>query len=462
MGKYRIILEKLYKNRPESFSDERLFKSILLDERVDRKDVNVLCLFVSNDIPNKISSVGGFNKENRLRQKAESLSKKLHDDTLIDEAVISEIMSDFIAVMHGIEISNVGHVNQTQQGSQIPNAAVNIAAAVIGNAVVNKIGAAANKRNATSNKNSATVAGGAVTNKKEGHGCLKGCLLGLGILLFCVVGLLFGAYRKYLSPVSEVDKPTEKSEVVSEDKGRKMTTEKPTPVHKCKRETISANGVSFNVIEVEGGTFNMGSNDADANADERPVHKVTLSTFYIMETEVTQALWEKVMNANPSEFKGANLPVHNVKKEECESFVFALYMLTGRNFRLPTEAEWEYAARGGKYSKRFKYAGANSLDNVAWYSENSGGNPHKVAEKWPNEIGLYDMTGNVWEWCSDWYGEYGPEAVSDPVGKLFGTFLVLRGGSWSNDSSYQRVTLRQGLKRYSSFNNVGLRLVMIK
>ena len=194
-------------------------------------------------------------------------------------------------------------------------------------------------------------------------------------------------------------------------------------------QTFTANGVSFKMVKVEGGTFQMGSNDSDAYDDEKPVHSVTLSDYYIGETEVTQALWEAVMGDNPSRRKGDNLPVEKVSWDDCRTFISKLNSLTGKNFRLPTEAEWEYAARGGRNSSGYKYSGSNTLGNVAWYTDNSGLQTHPVKTKQANELGLYDMTGNVWEWCQDWYGSYSSGSQTNPKGPTTGSSRVRRGGS---------------------------------
>ena len=189
------------------------------------------------------------------------------------------------------------------------------------------------------------------------------------------------------------------------------------------------------MIKVEGGTFTMGATPeqgADAWSDEKPAHKVTLSDYYIGKTEVTQALWETVMGNNPSRFKGENLPVEKISWNDCKEFISKLNALTGKTFRMPTEAEWEYAARGGSKSRGYTYSGSNRLDDVAWYEDNSGGKTHEVGTKSPNELGLYDMSGNVWEWCSDWFGDYSSSAQNNPKGPDSGTDRVRRGGSWGS------------------------------
>ncbi len=198
--------------------------------------------------------------------------------------------------------------------------------------------------------------------------------------------------------------------------------------------TITVNGVSFVMKPVEGGTFQMGSNDSEAYDDEKPVHSVTVSTFYMGETEVTQALWKAVMgsNNNPSYYEGDNLPVEGVSWNGSQEFIRKLNSLTGRSFRLPTEAEWEYAARGGNRSNGTKYAGGSRIGSVAWYYDNSRDKTHAVKGKSPNELGLYDMSGNVRERCSDWYGDY-DSGSSDSC-------FVFRGGSYYSNARNCRVS----------------------
>ena len=162
---------------------------------------------------------------------------------------------------------------------------------------------------------------------------------------------------------------------------------------------VTIDDVTFKMIRVEGGTFQMGS--VDGQDDEKPVHEVTLSSFSIGETEVTQELWEAVMGENPSFFKGSKRPVEEVSWNDCQMFIDKLNELTGKTFRLPTEAEWEFAARGGNQSKGYTYSGSNTLGNVAWFGDASDNGTHDVAMNFPNELGIYDMSGNVYEWCQD-------------------------------------------------------------
>ena len=204
-----------------------------------------------------------------------------------------------------------------------------------------------------------------------------------------------------------------------------------------------------------GATSEQGS---DADTDEKPVHNVTLSDYYMGETEVTQELWQAVMGTNPSNSKGNKKPVEQVSWNDCQEFITKLNNLTGKNFRLPTEAEWEYAARGGNKSKGYKYSGSNTIDNVAWYTSNSSSQTHDVKTKQANELGIYDMSGNVYEWCQDWYGSYSSGSQTNPTGPASGSYRVFRGGSWSYGAEYCRVSIRSYYNPDGSYNDLGLRL----
>ena len=199
----------------------------------------------------------------------------------------------------------------------------------------------------------------------------------------------------------------------------------------------------------------------DAYKDEKPAHSVTLSSYYIGQTEVTQALWKEVMGKNPSRFEGDTNPVECVSWDDCQTFIQKLNQRTGKTFRLPTEAEWEYAARGGKKSRGYKYSGSNDIGTVAWCAGNSGRKTHAVGTKAPNELGLYDMSGNVWEWCSDWYGGYSAGAQTNPQGPSAGSGRVLRGGSWGRSAWSCRVSYRSGPDPDNSSSFNGLRLVLV-
>ena len=227
---------------------------------------------------------------------------------------------------------------------------------------------------------------------------------------------------------------------------------------------VQVGDVQFEMVYVEGGTFRMGATEEqgrDAWNIEEPVHRVTLSSYLIGKHEVTQALWEEVMGCNPSKNKqGGDYPVENVSWFDCQEFIGKLNARTGMQFRLPTEAEWEYAARGGDRSKGYKYAGSGNLDEVGWYGGNSGKHTHPVGEKKPNELGLYDMSGNVFEWCQDWYGDYSSEAQTNPTGLQSGGDRVLRGGSYWGSARGCRVSNRSHFGPGGWNDYDGLRLVL--
>jgi formylglycine-generating enzyme required for sulfatase activity len=220
-----------------------------------------------------------------------------------------------------------------------------------------------------------------------------------------------------------------------------------------------------NMVRVEGGTFTMGATSeqgSEANSDEKPAHQVTLSSFSIGKYEVTQEEWETVMGSNPSKFKGAKRPVECVSWDDCQDFIRKLNALTDKRFRLPTEAEWEYAARGGNRSQGYKYAGGNSIGSVAWYTDNAGSETHPVGQKQSNELFLYDMAGNVWEWCQDWYDSsyYGKSPSTNPVNNTSASRLVIRGGSWFEFARFCRVSNRSCVKHGFRGCNLGLRLAL--
>jgi formylglycine-generating enzyme required for sulfatase activity len=237
----------------------------------------------------------------------------------------------------------------------------------------------------------------------------------------------------------------------------------------AEEKNIIRNLVS-NVVYVSGGTFMMGATSeqgSDAKDDEKPAHSVTLSSYYIGKYEVTQEEWTAIMGDNPSYIKGIRHPVEMVSWNDCQKFISRLNAKTGRNFRLPTEAEWEFAARGGNSSQGYKYSGSNFIDNVAWYGDNSGNSTHEVGTKASNELGLYDMSGNVYEWCSDWYGPYSSSSTTNPTGPYSGSNRVWRGGSfgsgWGTSSNYCRVTIRgKGSPDFPNGLDVGFRLALSK
>lgn len=228
---------------------------------------------------------------------------------------------------------------------------------------------------------------------------------------------------------------------------------------------------SFEMVFVEGGTFTMGAQrkdngienyDESAYEVESPVHSVTVDGFYIGKFEVTQVQWENAMGNNPSTNKGDNFPVETVTWDEVQEFISLLNAETGLEYRLPTEAEWEYAARGGKLSGNYKYSGTPIVGACAWYYSNSQGTPHEVGLKEPNELGLFDMSGNVREWCEDWFDYYPSDDVSNPHGPVAGSGKVNRGGSWTTPAVNCRNTYRQTNYKYESAQDLGFRLVLIK
>ena len=233
---------------------------------------------------------------------------------------------------------------------------------------------------------------------------------------------------------------------------------------------LTVGDVTYKLVYVDGGTFTMGATreqGSDAESNEKPSHSVTLSSYHIGETEVTQALWQAVMGSLPSyissssyDLKGSQRPVCYVSWEDCQRFISRLNSLTGQHFRLPTEAQWEYAARGGIKSRGYKYSGSNYLGSVAWYYDNSSSTTHPVKTKSPNELGLYDMSGNVWEWCQDWYGSYSSGSQTNPTGASSGSGRVSRGGSWLYVAWGCRVSNRCNGTPSGRGGNLGLRLAL--
>ena len=216
----------------------------------------------------------------------------------------------------------------------------------------------------------------------------------------------------------------------------------------------------FNVemVYVEGGSFYMGADDGFNW--EGPRHKVSLHGFYISKYEVTQKLWKAIMGNNPGMFKGDDYPVDNVSWEEIQEFITKLNEITGMEYRLPTEAEWEFAARGGRKSKGYKYAGSDTIGDVAWYESNSAECIHAVGTKNPNELGIYDMSGSVWEWCHDRYGKYTADYQKNPKGSPYGVTRVIKGGSWHYSPAYCRPSYRSHSESVSKINDVGFRLAI--
>ena len=261
-----------------------------------------------------------------------------------------------------------------------------------------------------------------------------------------------------LAKVAAAEAAAARAELERQEQERKMRE----AYERLKRSSSYKNGVlkvgsvEYPMVYVSGGSFDMGGT---SEQEEKPVHRVTLSSYSIGKYEVTQELWEAIMGSNPSRFKGSRRPVGNVSWNDCHEFIRKLNDLTGASFRLPTEADWEFAARGGNSSRGYKYSGSDTIGDVAWYGDNSGHEPHTVGGKSANELGLYDMSGNVWEWCSDWYGEYSSSSQTNPKGPGSGSFRVYRGG----DNSYFyagfcRVSHRGRDTPVHSSSGIGLRL----
>lgn len=287
------------------------------------------------------------------------------------------------------------------------------------------------------------------------------------LLMLCPIGMAAQSTITRHKPKPAVTKPKPAAKPKPKAKAKPAPRRNSTHHSGSTSSTVSLsaelNKLINNMVYVSGGTFTMGGTSeqgSDAYNDEKPTHSVTLSSYYICKYEVTQALWRAVMGNNPSNFKGDNLPVECVSWDDCQTFINRLNSYTGRNFRLPTEAEWEFAARGGNYCRHYKYSGSNYISDVAWYDGNSSNRTHPVGTKQANELGLYDMSGNVWEWCSDWYGSYSSYSQNDPTGPNSGSSRVGRGGSWSSGAricrSSCRINYAPGIRDY----RLGLRLVL--
>ena len=286
---------------------------------------------------------------------------------------------------------------------------------------------------------------------------LVGIIAAILCIIFAGVGINeCNDYRDEQQRLAAIEKARQDSIAAADKKRNAFET-----------KIFNVNGIEFTMVPVDGGTFNMGSDNK--NKDERPVHSVTHSDYYIGETEVTQELWLAVMGSNPSYFKGDKYPVERVSYNDCIDFINKLNTLLadqlpdGRKFRLPTEAQWEFAARGGNRSKGYKYSGSNNIGEVAWYgygTGNSNKRTHPVKQKQPNELGLYDMSGNVCEWCSDWKGSYSSSPQTNPEGPSNGEYRVLRGGGWNYIAQYCRVAYRINGTPGIRIINSGLRLAI--
>ena len=224
-------------------------------------------------------------------------------------------------------------------------------------------------------------------------------------------------------------------------------------------QIISVDGIRFLMVGIKGGVYNMGIENYESY--ERPVHKVAISSFLIGETEVTQELWECVMGTNPSMRKGPNLPVERVSWDDCQKFILTLNNKTGLSFRLPTEAEWEYAVKGGQSSRHYEmWPGGRNGDPYVWSLYNASRCTNAVKTKEPNELGLYDMCGNVWEWCYDYYGNYATDNQTNPQGPSDGLGRVIRGGSVNDDFRVCRMTNRRCYEQNKLWAYIGFRLAL--
>ena len=293
------------------------------------------------------------------------------------------------------------------------------------------------------------------------------------------------------TPQQKNEEDKSASNKTSIHKTNDFSSSKTNNTPKITKETFTVKGISFDMVRVEEGSFIMGAFDESEKS-----HSVHLKSFLIGETEVTQELWIRIMEKNPSKFKNNSNPVERVSWNDCQEFIRKLNQLTGKKFRLPTEAEWEYAARGGNLSQGHRYSGSNNIDDVAWYCNNSGDKrtnvsfsgsnsaeeakkyknnncqPHPVKQKLANELGIYDMSGNVFEWCSDWWDEYSATTQSNPTGPSNGKFRIFRGGSWFWGAMFQnnaslwfdgescKVSNRFFATQTNKYPFVGLRLVL--
>ena len=246
------------------------------------------------------------------------------------------------------------------------------------------------------------------------------------------------------------------------------TLKEEEPEEVLRDTTVVVQGVSFTMKFVEGGLFEMGAQsvdpsmpnyDSEAWSREAPVHLVTLSDYYIGETEVTQELWTAVMGGNPSHFVGEQKPVEQVTWSDCNNFINKLNQMTGMKFRFLTEAEWEFAAKGGNKSQAYKYSGSDNIDEVAWYAAD-GKQTRMVKNKLPNELGIYDMCGNVMEWCYDLFTDYTSDHQINPTGAQYGSDHIVRGGCCLSDATYCRMTVRNFFNYAGVSYGIGLRLAL--
>ena len=317
-----------------------------------------------------------------------------------------------------------------------------------------------------------------IKHQKKSSNSFSKYILIIAITFICIVtgALLFDWYNKKQEQLAREERVRQEQLARDErirqeqlDREERLRQERLAEERKQKeeRERIAQeqerihNSLNIEMVFVQGGTFTMGctsEQEGDCLYDEKPAHRVTVSDYYIGKYEVTQAQWRAVIGNNPSNFKGENLPVETVSWNDVQEFIRRLNASSGKQYRLPTEAEWEFAARGGNSSRGNKYSGSNTVGNIAWYDENSGSSTHPVGTKSSNELGIYDMSGNVCEWCYDWYGNYSNNAQTNPQGPTSGSGCVGRGGSWGDVAGDARVSYRGASTPGNRYINVGFRL----
>lgn len=312
----------------------------------------------------------------------------------------------------------------------------------------------------------ASYAGEPGLNKKPDR---KLYILFAGIAVIIIIAVIIGislVNRQKLSDVIQLKKQQDSIAKAKADSAAKEDSiSKANVAKESNKETppvSQGTGYSFDydVVYVSGGSFTMGCTDeqgSDCDNDEKPARTVSVGSFYMGKYEVTQGQWREIMGNNPSKFSSCDdCPVEKVSWKDVQEFIKKLNSKTGKTYRLPTEAEWEYAARGGNKSRGYKYSGSDNIGSVAWYDGNSGNKTHAVGQKSPNELGIYDMSGNVWEWCINWYKGYpGSNSVD-----YTGSFRVARGGSWYGDARRCRVSIRSSTYPDDRGSIMGLRLVL--
>ena len=272
------------------------------------------------------------------------------------------------------------------------------------------------------------------------------------------------AERQRQAELQRQEEQRQQQEAAERQRQQEEAAERQRQEEEARVNAIIQNLIS-NMVRVEGGTFTMGATPEQGSDEYRmaePAHQVTVSSFSIGKYEVTQEEWRAVMGSNPSNFifRGSKRPVEQVSWNDCQEFISKLNAKTGMHFHLPTEAQWEYAARGGNRSQHYKYAGSSVIESVAWFDDNSGSQTHDVGTKAPNELGLYDMSGNVSEWCYDWYGRYSGESQTNPAGPASGSYRVNRGGFWFCNASGCRVSNRGNCTPDYGLSHIGLRLAL--